>query len=111
MFGSFLVIEHLIPPIELKIAPRILALERLDIVMPSLMVVPVATRRKILATNITLKKFFTPVHPHVLDKISSFCDCECFLAGNGQENGQYDAIHFGNSVPHYVLYSFNRDRG
>ena len=55
MMGSFLMIEHLIPPVEVQITPRMVALVRLDIVMPSLMVIPVAARGKALAANFTHK--------------------------------------------------------
>ena len=74
MLGFFLMIEHLISPVKVEGAAWILALVRLHVVMPSLMVVPVTARGKILAANVTLKKLFTPVHPHMLDKISSLVE-------------------------------------
>ena len=61
----------MIASVEIETTSRIVTFVRLDLVMPSLMIVPVTSGGKTFATDFTNEKPFTPVHPHVLDKVSS----------------------------------------
>lgn len=70
MTNFILVIQHLVLSVKIKSTAGIVTLVRLLVVVPSLVVVPVAAGWEDFAANFAWEKFLTPMHPHVLEQIS-----------------------------------------